>query len=335
MGNWFSTPYPFRKKVVVSRNPTGQKINEKYMIFHDQVLGRGSYGVVRECIDLSSGEKLACKTMSKMELESKDRVEHVRREIAILRHLKNHPNIVSIKDVCEDDNELHIVTELLKGKTLDYILHRVPLPEKEASTIIRTLVEIIQVLHNNGVIHRDIKFENFMFGGSTNNIATLKVIDFGISVFYNPGDTCKLSSCTRHYVAPEVLMGNNQDPEVDIWAAGVILYILLCGIAPFRKDNTDELREAIIHAEVCYERPPWPDVSNEAKDLVKKMLNPNPNERLTAHQVLSHPWVQRRGGRSWYHQLYMKGFYAHVKKWLRGCLNLLMKTVCAPSGIRS
>ncbi|CAH9096408.1 unnamed protein product [Cuscuta epithymum] len=324
MRNWFSTLYPFRKK-----------INEKYTIFHDQVVGRGSFGVVCACIDMSSGEKLACKIISKIGL-SDEYVERVRREIAILRHLKNHSNILCIKDSWEDDDALHIVTELLKGKTLfDYIVDMVPLTEKEASTIIMALVEIIQVLHNNGVIHRDIKLENFMFGGITNNIATLKVIDFGISVFYKPGDTCKLSSCSRYYVAPEVLKDNDQDPKVDIWAAGVILHILLCGIPPFIQGDLDELREAIIRAEVCYERPPWPDVSNEAKDLVKKMLNPNPSERLTADQVLSHPWLQRGGRRSLYDQSNMKGFYAQVKKWLRWCLDLLLEIASTLSGTRS
>ncbi|CAH9072830.1 unnamed protein product [Cuscuta epithymum] len=286
------------RQPVVLKNPTGRNIHEKYYwIPHRRELGRGGWGVVRVCIDPDSGEELACKSISKRKmLQNDENVECVRREVAILYHLKNCPNVVTIKDTFEDDDQVHIVMELLKGKLLhDAMAEREELDltytEEEASNLITAIVQVIKTLHNNGVMHRDIKPDNFMFQ-SADETSTLKAIDFGLSHFYKPGEPCKLKTFSDYYVAPEVLRGGTHGPKVDIWGAGVLLFVLLSFKYPFWGGNRDGMLRAVARAEVCFNGHPWRNISKNAKDLIKKMLHPDPRERLTAEQVLNDPWLK-------------------------------------------
>nr|UXX22584.1 calmodulin-domain protein kinase 20 [Hevea brasiliensis] len=144
--------------------------------------------------------------------------------------------------------------------------------------------------HKHGVMHRDLKPENFLFANKKEN-APLKAIDFGLSVFFKPGERFNEIVGSPYYMAPEVLK-RNYGPEVDVWSAGVILYILLCGVPPFWAETEQGVAHAIIRSVIDFKRDPWPKVSDNAKDLVKKMLNPDPKLRLTAQQVLEHPWLQ-------------------------------------------
>nr|XP_019069483.1 calcium-dependent protein kinase 8 isoform X2 [Solanum lycopersicum] len=143
--------------------------------------------------------------------------------------------------------------------------------------------------HRQGVMHRDLKPENFLFGNKKET-APLKAIDFGLSVFFKPGERFNEIVGSPYYMAPEVLK-RNYGPEVDVWSAGVILYILLCGVPPFWAETEQGVAQAIIRSVIDFKRDPWPKVSDNAKDLVKKMLDPDPTRRLTAHQVLEHPWL--------------------------------------------
>ncbi|CAH9089399.1 unnamed protein product [Cuscuta europaea] len=286
-----------RQLVVLKNRGGGRNIHERYWINHGRELGRGGWGVVRVCIDLESGEELACKSISKNEmLQNDENVECVRREVDILYHLKNCPNVVTIKGAYEDDAQVHIVMELLKGKLLhDAMAERLSFSltytEEEASNLITAIVQVIKMLHNNGVIHRDIKPDNFMFQ-STDETSTLKAIDFGLADFYTPGKPCKLKIFSDNYVAPEVLRGGRHGPKVDIWGAGVLLYVLLSFKYPFWGENRDGMLRAVARAEVCFNGHPWPKISDNAKDLIKKMLEPDPRQRLTADQVLKHPWLK-------------------------------------------
>ncbi|KAJ8426375.1 hypothetical protein Cgig2_000570 [Carnegiea gigantea] len=144
--------------------------------------------------------------------------------------------------------------------------------------------------HRHGVMHRDLKPENFLFANKKENSA-LKAIDFGLSVFFKPGEIFSEIVGSPYYMAPEVLK-RNYGPEVDVWSAGVILYILLCGVPPFWAETEQGVAQAIIRSIVDFRRDPWPKVSDNAKDLVKRMLNPDPKRRLTAQEVLDHPWLQ-------------------------------------------
>ncbi|KAH0784104.1 hypothetical protein KY290_003702 [Solanum tuberosum] len=275
-------------KLVVLKEPTGQNIHDKYDLGRE--LGRGEFGVTYLCTDLEGGEKYACKSISKKKLRTAVDIDDVRREVEIMKHLPVHPNIVTLKDTYEDDNAVHIVMELCEGGELfDRIVARGHYTERAAAGILKTVVEVVQMCHRHGVMHRDLKPENFLFGNKKET-APLKAIDFGLSVFFKPGERFNEIVGSPYYMAPEVLK-RNYGPEVDVWSAGVILYILLCGVPPFWAETEQGVAQAIIRSVIDFKRDPWPKVSDNAKDLVKKMLDPDPTRRLTAHQVLEHPWL--------------------------------------------
>ncbi|KAL0453091.1 UNVERIFIED_CONTAM: Calcium-dependent protein kinase [Sesamum latifolium] len=276
-------------KSYVLSNPTGHDIEEFYELGRE--LGRGEFGVTYLCTDKTTGEVFACKSISKKKLRTRVDIEDVRREVEIMRHLPKHPNIVSLKDTYEDDHAVHLVMELCEGGELfDRIVARGHYTERAAAAVIRTIVEVIQNCHKHGVMHRDLKPENFLFANKKET-APLKAIDFGLSVFFKPGERFNEIVGSPYYMAPEVLK-RNYGPEVDVWSAGVILYILLCGVPPFWAETEQGVAQAIIRSVVDFKRDPWPKVSDRAKDLVKKMLNPDPKKRLTAQEVLDHPWIQ-------------------------------------------
>ncbi|KAK4749471.1 hypothetical protein SAY87_026920 [Trapa incisa] len=273
----------------VLHDPTGRDIKVRYELGRE--LGRGEFGTTYLCTDKETREKFACKSILKKKLRTVVDIEDVRREVEIMKHLPKHPNIVSLKGTYEDGKAVHLVMELCKGGELfDRIVTRGHYTERAAATVIKTIVEVIQVCHNHGVMHRDLKPENFLFSNKKET-ADLKTIDFGLSMFFKPGDKFSEIVGSPYYMAPEVLK-RHYGPEIDVWSAGVILYILLCGVPPFWAETEQGIAKAIIRSVVNFKRDPWPKVSDNAKDLVKKMLEPDPKKRLTAQGVLDHPWVQ-------------------------------------------
>eukprot|EP00250_Pteridium_aquilinum_P014230 c21860_g4_i3 orf=1-1650(-) len=266
----------------------GQNITDKYILGKE--LGRGEFGVTYLCTDRESQDKLACKTISKRKLKTRVDIDDVRREVVIMHHLPPHPHLIGLKDVYEDDNAVHLVMELCEGGELfDRIVARGRYHERAAANVTRTIVEVVQACHKNGVMHRDLKPENFLFLNMREN-SPLKAIDFGLSVFFKPGDRFDEIVGSPYYMAPEVLK-RNYGPEVDVWSAGVILYILLCGVPPFWAETEQGVAQAILRGAIDFKRDPWPLVSDRAKSLVKQMLEPDPKRRLTAQQVLDHPWL--------------------------------------------
>eukprot|EP00249_Psilotum_nudum_P023167 c28768_g2_i3 orf=435-2036(+) len=267
----------------------GKNILDKYALGKE--LGRGEFGITYLCTDRETQEVLACKSISKRKLRTAIDIEDVRREVAIMHHLPEHANIVSLKGVYEDDNAVHIVMELCEGGELfDRIVARGHYTERQAAVVTRTIVEVVQLCHKQGVIHRDLKPENFLFSNKKEN-SPLKAIDFGLSVFFKPGNRFSEIVGSPYYMAPEVLK-RDYGPEVDVWSAGVILYILLCGVPPFWAETEQGVAQAILRGAIDFGRDPWPKVSENAKSLVHQMLEPNPKLRLTAQQVLDHPWLQ-------------------------------------------
>ncbi|XP_059668424.1 calcium-dependent protein kinase 32-like [Cornus florida] len=278
-----------KSKSYVLATPTGHEIEQTYVLGRE--LGRGEFGVTYLCTDKSSGEVFACKSISKKKLRTQVDVEDVRREVEIMKHLPKHPNIVSLKDTYEDENAVHLVMELCEGGELfDRIVARGHYTERAAAAVTKTIVEVIEMCHKHGVMHRDLKPENFLFADKKET-APLKAIDFGLSVFFKPGERFNEIVGSPYYMAPEVLK-RNYGQEIDIWSAGVILYILLCGAPPFWAETEQGVARAIIRSVVDFKKDPWPIVSENAKDLVKKMLNPDPKQRPTAQEVLDHPWLQ-------------------------------------------
>ncbi|XP_052187380.1 calcium-dependent protein kinase 7-like isoform X2 [Diospyros lotus] len=276
-------------KLSVLRDPTGHDISQRYSLGRE--LGRGVFGITYLATDLETGERFACKSISKEKLRTAVDIEDVRREVQIMKHLPEHPNIVSLKDTFEDNNAVHIVMELCEGgELLDQIVARAHYTERASALIMQTIVEVVQTCHRHSVMHRDLKPENFLFANKK-EMAPLKAIDFGLSIFFKPGDHFTEIVGSPYYMAPEVLK-RDYGPQIDVWSAGVILYILLCGSPPFWADTEQGLAQAIICSVIDFQRDPWPKVSDNAKDLVKRMLDPDPKTRLTAQEVLEHPWLQ-------------------------------------------
>ncbi|KAF5473295.1 hypothetical protein F2P56_009917 [Juglans regia] len=287
--NPFATNQGGSLKLSVLKEPTGREIELQYELGRE--LGRGEFGITKLCTDRATGETFACKTISKNKLRTAVDVDDVRREVEIMKQLPGHPNIVSLKDTYEDDTAVHIVMELCEGGELfDRIVARGHYTERAAAAVTKTVVEVVQMCHEHGVMHRDLKPENFLFA-NMKETAPLKAIDFGLSVFFKPGERFTEIVGSPYYMAPEVLK-RNYGPEIDVWSAGVILYILLCGFPPFWAETEQGVAQAIIKSVVNFKKDPWPKVSDNAKDLVKKMLNPDPKRRLTAQEVLDHPWLQ-------------------------------------------
>lgn len=276
-------------KLWVLKDPTGREIGARYELGRE--LGRGEFGITYLCTDRETAETFACKSISKKKLRTSVDIEDVRREVEIMKHLPEHPNIVTLKDTYEDDDAVHIVMELCEGGELfDRIVARGHYTERAAAAVTKTIVEVVQMCHMHGVMHRDLKPENFLFANKKET-SLLKAIDFGLSIFFKPGETFTEIVGSPYYMAPEVLK-RNYGPEIDVWSAGVILYILLCGVPPFWAETEQGVAQAIIRSVVDFKRDPWPRVSDNAKDLVKKMLDPDPKRRLTAQGVLDHPWLQ-------------------------------------------
>lgn len=257
-------------------------------------LGRGQFGVTHLCTSKQTGEQFACKTIAKRKLVNKEDTEDVRREVQIMHHLTGQPNIVDLKGAFEDKQSVHLVMELCAGGELfDRIIAKGYYTERGAASLLRTIVQIVHTCHSMGVIHRDLKPENFLLLNKDEN-APLKATDFGLSVFYKQGEVFSDIVGSAYYIAPEVLK-RKYGPEVDIWSIGVMLYILLCGVPPFWAESEHGIFNAILRGHVDFTSDPWPSISPQAKDLVRKMLNSDPKQRLTAYQVLSHPWIKEDG----------------------------------------
>ncbi|KAI6688396.1 hypothetical protein NL676_025224 [Syzygium grande] len=267
-------------------------INTLYNL--DRELGRGHFGVTYLCTECSTGLQYACKSISRYKLVTQKDIEDVRREILMLEHLSGQPNIMELKGAYEDRQYLHLVMELCSGgELLDRIIAKGAYSEQEAARIGRQVVNVVHVCHFMGVMHRDLKPENFLLV-SKHEDAPLKITDFGLSVFIEPGKVYKDFVGTAYYVAPEVL-NRNYGKEIDVWSAGVILYILLCGSPPFWAENDNGIFKAILEDDLDLESPPWPSISSSAKDLITKMLMRDPKKRITAAEALGHPWLREDG----------------------------------------
>ncbi|KAK9135616.1 hypothetical protein Syun_014946 [Stephania yunnanensis] len=267
-------------------------IHDLYLL--GRKLGQGQFGTTYLCTEKATGVEYACKSISKRKLMSVEDLEDVRREIQIMHHLSGHKNIVLIKGAYEDHMYVHIVMELCAGGELfDRIIQRGHYSERKAAELTKIIVGVVEACHSLGVMHRDLKPENFLLVNKDDDFS-LKAIDFGLSVFFKPGQIFTDVVGSPYYVAPEVLC-KSYGPEADVWTAGVILYILLSGVPPFWAESQQGIFDAVLKGVIDFESDPWPVISDSAKDLIRKMLCSQPSERLTAHQVLCHPWICENG----------------------------------------
>ncbi|XP_051210560.1 calcium-dependent protein kinase 1 [Lolium perenne] len=257
-------------------------------------LGRGQFGVTYLATHKASGARRACKSIAARKLAHASDAEDVRREVQIMHHLTGHRSIVELHGAFEDRHSVNLVMELCEGGELfDRIIARGHYSERAAAALCREVVSVVHSCHSMGVMHRDLKPENFLFLNKRED-SPLKATDFGLSVFFKPGEQFKDLVGSAYYVAPEVLK-RRYGAEADIWSAGVILYILLSGVPPFWAENEDGIFDAVLKGHIDFSSEPWPSISNGAKDLVKRMLKQDPRERLTAAEILNHPWIREDG----------------------------------------
>ncbi|XP_057485788.1 calcium-dependent protein kinase 2-like [Actinidia eriantha] len=285
------SPRPFRSPNTILGKPY-EDVKFHYSI--GKVLGKGQFGVTYLCTELSTGHRYACKSIAKRKLATKSDKEDMRREIHIMQHLSGQANIVEFKGAYEDRNSVHLVMELCEGGELfDRIIAKGHYSERAAASICRAIVNVVHICQFMGVMHRDLKPENFLLSDKSGN-PMLKATDFGLSVFIEEGNVYRDVVGSAYYVAPEVLR-RRYGKEIDIWSAGVILYILLSGVPPFWAETENGIFDAILKGDIDFASRPWPSISSSAKDLVRRMLTQDPQKRITPAQVLEHPWI-REGG---------------------------------------
>ncbi|XP_044057375.1 serine/threonine-protein kinase DCLK1-like isoform X1 [Siniperca chuatsi] len=278
-------------------------ITERYKV--GRTLGDGNFAVVRECVERCTGREYALKIISKDKCRGKEHM--IQSEVSILRRVK-HPNIVLLIEEMDTHSELYLVMELVKGGDLfDAITSSNKYTERDASSMLFNLASAIKYLHSINIVHRDIKPENLLVYEHHDGSKSLKLGDFGLATVVN-GPLYTVCG-TPTYVAPEIVAEMGYGLKVDIWAAGVIMYILLCGFPPFRGSGEDQeaLFEQILRGLLDFPSPYWDNVSDTAKALITGMLQVEVDQRYTAVQVLDHPWVNDDGVSENEHQLLVAG----------------------------
>ncbi|XP_067234332.1 ribosomal protein S6 kinase alpha-3 isoform X3 [Chanodichthys erythropterus] len=263
------------------------QFNDTYEVKED--IGVGSYSICRRCIQKSTGMEYAVKIINKAKRDPTDEVE-------ILLRYGQHPNIITLKDVYDDGRSVYLVTELLKGgELLDKILRQKFFSEREASAVLYTITKTVEYLHTQGVVHRDLKPSNILYVDESGNPESIRICDFGFAKQLRAENGLLMTPCyTANFVAPEVLKKQGYDAACDIWSLGVLLYTMLTGFTPFAngpEDTPEEILARIGSGKFSLTGGYWNSVSLEAKDLVSKMLHVDPHQRLTAAQVLRHPWI--------------------------------------------
>lgn len=279
-------------KVTFVGKVVGKSINDLYYVKEE--IGQGSYGKVFKVKNKTTGETRACKQLAIKHINNYNKFME---EINILSKM-DHPNIIKLFEVFEDKRYVYLVMEeCIGGELFDKIIDKLQndtiFTEREAAKIFKQVMSAVCYCHKEGICHRDLKPENLLLLNKKDD-SPIKVIDFGLSNIFKDttGKESKMTTKvgTAYYVSPEVLAGN-YDEKCDIWSAGIILYILLCGDPPFNGPNDNEIYRRIKQKKFSYSNPLWKNISDQAKDLINKMLT-DPEKRLTAEQVLQHTWIK-------------------------------------------
>uniref|UniRef100_A0A8C9SVI6 Calcium/calmodulin-dependent protein kinase 1Da n=1 Tax=Scleropages formosus TaxID=113540 RepID=A0A8C9SVI6_SCLFO len=251
----------------------------------------GSHGAFSEVVlaqEKATGRMFAVKCIPKKALKGKE--SSIENEIAVLRKIK-HENIVALEDIYESPNHLYLIMQLVSGGELfDRIVEKGFYTEKDASTLIRQVLDAVNYLHKMGIVHRDLKPENLLYFNPQDE-SKIMISDFGLSKMEGTGDVMSTACGTPGYVAPEVLAQKPYSKAVDCWSIGVIAYILLCGYPPFYDENDSKLFEQILKADYEFDAPYWDDISDSAKDFISCLMEKDPTKRFTCEQALRHPWI--------------------------------------------
>ncbi|KAM7135269.1 ribosomal protein S6 kinase alpha-2 isoform 1-T1 [Molossus nigricans] len=255
-------------------------------------IGVGSYSVCKRCVHKATDTEYAVKIIDKSKRDPSE-------EIEILLRYGQHPNIITLKDVYDDGKFVYLVTELMRGgELLDRILRQRCFSEREASDVLCTITRTMDYLHSQGVVHRDLKPSNILYVDESGNPESIRICDFGFAKQLRAENGLLMTPCyTANFVAPEVLKRQGYDAACDIWSLGILLYTMLAGFTPFANgpdDTPEEILARIGSGKYALSGGNWDCVSEAAKDVVSRMLHVDPQQRLTAAQVLKHPWVVNR-----------------------------------------
>eukprot|EP00457_Paulinella_chromatophora_P006463 gb/GEZN01006481.1/.p1 GENE.gb/GEZN01006481.1/~~gb/GEZN01006481.1/.p1 ORF type:complete len:336 (+),score=52.33 gb/GEZN01006481.1/:70-1077(+) len=264
------------------------KLSDQFTL--KEKLGEGNFAIVRRAVRKADHQEFAVKCIKKRRLKPEE-LQATHDEVEILQKI-HHPNCVQLFAVFDTKKDLYMVMELLTGGELfDRIVEKESFSEKQAVGVIKSVAEALSYLHANGISHRDLKPENLLLSDHTDN-ATIKLTDFGLAKFRFQGGPLMITACgTPGYVAPEVLKGHPYGTEVDVWSLGVILYILLCGFPPFYHPQTAELYKAIKAGKYDFPDEFFKNITDNAKDLIRRCLTVQPEARITSKGILSHPWI--------------------------------------------
>ncbi|XP_040054555.1 ribosomal protein S6 kinase alpha-1 isoform X2 [Gasterosteus aculeatus] len=278
-------------------HPVVQQLHGKNLLFSDgyilkEDIGMGSFSVCKRCIHKATNTEYAVKMIDKTSTDPSE-------EIEILLRYGQHPNIITLKDVYDNGKQVFMVTELMRGgELLDRILKQKSFSEREASAVLHTITKTAEYLHSQGVVHRDLKPSNILYVDESGNPESIRICDFGFAKQLRANNGLLMTPCyTANFVAPEVLKRQGYDEGCDIWSLGVLLYTMLAGFTPFAngpEDTPNEILNRIGNGHFSLTGVNWDTVSDAAKDLVSKMLHVDPHQRLTAKQVLKHPWIVQR-----------------------------------------
>ncbi|XP_060107364.1 calcium/calmodulin-dependent protein kinase type II subunit beta isoform X8 [Heteronotia binoei] len=270
---------------------TCTRFTDEYQLYEE--IGKGAFSVVRRCVKLCTGHEYAAKIINTKKLSARDH-QKLEREARICRLLK-HSNIVRLHDSISEEGFHYLVFDLVTGGELfEDIVAREYYSEADASHCIQQILEAVLHCHQMGVVHRDLKPENLLLASKCKG-AAVKLADFGLAIEVQGDQQAWFGFAgTPGYLSPEVLRKEAYGKPVDIWACGVILYILLVGYPPFWDEDQHKLYQQIKAGAYDFPSPEWDTVTPEAKNLINQMLTINPAKRITAHEALKHPWVCQR-----------------------------------------
>ncbi|XP_037609652.1 LOW QUALITY PROTEIN: calcium/calmodulin-dependent protein kinase type II subunit beta [Sebastes umbrosus] len=270
---------------------TCTRFTDEYQLYEE--LGKGAFSVVRRCVKLCSGQEYASKIINTKKLSARDH-QKLEREARICRLLK-HSNIVRLHDSISEEGFHYLLFDLVTGGELfEDIVAREYYSEADASHCIHQILDSVSYTHQHEIVHRDLKPENLLLASKCKN-AAVKLADFGLAIEVQGEQQAWFGFAgTPGYLSPEVLRKEAYGKPVDIWACGVILYILLVGYPPFWDEDQHKLYQQIKAGAYDFPSPEWDTVTPEAKNLINQMLTINPAKRITAQEALKHPWVCQR-----------------------------------------
>ena len=274
------------------------RISQNYRKFSDffskdesaQALGEGSFGKVYKAKQIATGKLVAVKQIDKTSMDRFEMQLQIT-EIELLKVIGSHPYIIKLVDVMEDDKNFFIVLEYLDGRDLFEFMNRNFMNEAKAKKILYSILRAVKYLHNFGIVHRDIKLENIMMTSKDGHQALPKLIDFGLSKIFMVDEKSNDKFGTIAYCPPEILLGKDHWSTADVWSLGICLHVILTNRVPFVSLDKKQTVKNIIEQKLNFNQMGWYRISNQAKDLVNRMLDKNPETRPSVERVLQHDWI--------------------------------------------